>query len=380
MQNCYRPYFMFRPLSVKTAVDYYKTHLGEGVLYAVKANPNETVLSTLYDAGIRKFDVASLGEVIRIRTLFPDAEIYFMHPVKSRFAIRESYFKHKVRHFSLDSEMELHKILQETDDADDLCLYLRLSVPNSYAEINLSNKFGIDHEKAPDLLKLISQRARKLGICFHVGSQCMHPQAYRLAIQAAKKVIDYAGVRLDFFNVGGGFPSVYPGMIPPPLIDYFTIIHQEFSQINQDGAMTLLCEPGRSLVAESMSVVVRVNLRREHDLYINDGTYGSLFDAGSLKFIFPTRLLRESHEETADYLPFQFYGPTCDGIDFMPGPFYLPSDIDEGDYIEVGQIGAYGQAMATGFNGFGHEKELIITDSKPLMTMFGDDVFKEQAA
>ena len=367
------PFFAFRPDALKRSVHYFTSQFQGNILFAVKTNPEPHVVSLLHQEGIRSFDVASLEEIRGIRRLLPEAQLYFMHPVKPRHAIAEAYHVHGVRHFSLDSLDELHKILQETNHAKDLCLYLRLAIPNSYAELNLGEKFGINTKEAPLLLREMRQYAHKLGTCFHVGSQCMHPDAYRIAVRLAGKIIKKSGVEVDYFNVGGGFPSIYPGMVPAALGEYFDAIHSEFARVNQGRSMQLLCEPGRALVAESASVVVRVELRKGTTLYINDGTYGSLFDAGSLRFIFPVKLIRENEADLSpDLLPFSFYGPTCDTLDFMKGPFYLPEDIKEGDYIEIGQIGAYGRTLATGFNGFIHEKDVVTVSDEPLMTMYDD--------
>jgi len=328
---------------------------------------------SIYECGIKSFDVASIDEVKLIRGLFDDANIYFMHPIKSRYSIRESYFKYKVRHFSLDSKQELQKILEETNFAKDLVLHVRLAIPNNFAELSLSEKFGINLQDAPRLIKETSKHASKFGICFHVGSQSMHPDSYLIAIRTAADVIKNSGLSPKYFNVGGGFPSIYPGLIPPDLINYFKAIEQEFKKIDSYQSMELLAEPGRAFVAESMSLVVRVELRKGNKLYINDGTYGSLFDAGIPGFVFPTKLICDDKIYTTDLMPFSFYGPTCDSLDYMKGPFYLPNDIDEGDLIEIGQIGAYGSAMSTKFNGFISTNELIYVSDEPLMTMYGNN-------
>lgn len=364
------PFFAFRPASLKQSVQFFTNQFQGKILFAVKTNPEAHVISQLHHEGIQSFDVASLEEIRCIKHLIPDAQLYFMHPVKSRHAIREAYHTYGIRHFSLDSADELHKILEETNQAKDLCLFLRLSIPNNYAELNLGEKFGSSAKEAPFLLREIRKYAYKLGTCFHVGSQCMHPDAYRIAIRMAGKVIKQSGVSVEYFNVGGGFPSIYPGMIPSALTEYFKAINSEFARVNQGRNMQLLCEPGRALVAESASVVVRVELRKGNTLYINDGTYGSLFDAGTLRFIFPVKLLRPNLPEAPDLLPFSFYGPTCDTLDFMKGPFYLPEDTKEGDYIEIGQLGAYGRTLATGFNGFYHERDVVYVSDEPLMTMY----------
>ena len=374
------PFFAFRPSVLKRAVQCFSRQFNGQLLYAVKTNPELYVINQLYDEGIRTFDVASLEEVRTIYEAVPGATLFFMHPVKSRQAIHKAYHEYGVRRFSLDSIQELQKILEETNHATDLHLFVRLAIPNSYSELNLGEKFGATMQEAPALLAKARAHAKGLGICFHVGSQCMHPDAYRIAMRMAGKVIKQSGVMLEYFNVGGGFPSIYPGMIPVPLTDYFEAIHDEFAQINKGRNMQLLAEPGRALVAESTSVIVRVDLRKGNTLYINDGTYGSLFDAGLLKFIFPVRIIRPgtSSDESADLVPFSFYGPTCDTLDFMKGPFYLPECIGEGDHIEIGQLGAYGRTLATRFNGFSHHPEVITVSDEPLMTMYDEAHISER--
>lgn len=366
-----QPVFVFRPHIMKCAINYFRTRFQGRILYAVKTNPEKQVINLLQLQGIKAFDVASYEEIRRIKDLVPDAELYFMHPVKSSFAIREAYFYYGVKHFALDSLDELKKIIQCTENAKDLCLHLRLAIPNTFAEFNLSAKFGINLDEAPQLLKKIRKVAYKLGITFHVGSQCMHPDAYRIAIRLANKLIGQSNTQIEYFDVGGGFPSIYPGMIPPALDIYFDVIHKEFEEItNMAPQIELLCEPGRGLVAESTSVIVRVESRKKNRLYINDGTYGSLFDAGIPHFIFPVRLIHTTPRKNKDLVPFSFYGPTCDSLDYMEGPFYLPSDVREGNYIEIGQVGAYGRALSTGFNGFKQEEGVIAVSDKPIMSMF----------
>lgn len=369
---------LYRPHALKRAVDMFVSKFRGDILFAVKTNPDEHVLRDLWANGVRKFDCASLHEVALIRRLFPEAEIYFMHTVKSRHAIREAYTTFGVRHFSLDSEEELAKILVETKYADDLGLHVRIAIPNTYAELALTDKFGATLEVAPTLLNRVRAVAAHAGVCFHVGSQCMHPDAYKLAIKLAKQVVKASGVRIDSFDVGGGFPSIYPGMTPPDMTQYFNAIHDATRDIVKAHGCKLLAEPGRALVAESGSVVVRVEARKGDFLYINDGTYGALFDAGVPKFIYPTRLLNRTGSE--DEKGFSFYGPTCDTMDFMKGPFMLPADIKEGDYIEIGQLGAYGRTMATRFNGFSAAQQAVMVKDEPLMTMYGEQPVERRIA
>ena len=293
-----------------------------------------------------------------------------MHPVKSRSAITAAYFEHGVRTFSLDCHEELQKILEATGQAKDLNLMVRLAAPNHGSIYPLSGKFGIEPEAATALL-LAARRSTQdlMGVCFHVGSQCMRPTAFQAAMSAASRALVRAGVFADVVDVGGGFPSVYPGMTPPPMEDYAASIERAFAEMMVHETTELWCEPGRALVAEASSILVKVELRKGDALYINDGSYGGLFDAAHTKWPFPVKLVRDG-DASAPLKPFRLYGPTCDSADAMNGPFWLPEDIDEGDYVEIGMLGAYGVAMTTRFNGFG-EVETVEVSDPPMGSMYG---------
>jgi ornithine decarboxylase len=337
----------------------------------VKANPSRWVVETLVEAGVRGFDVASLAEIELVRSVSADARLAFMHPVKSRGAITRAYFEHGVRTFSLDSHDELAKIIDATGNATDLNLLVRMTVSADGAAYSLSGKFGVSPDQAPALLLAVRQAVQDglMGVSFHVGSQCMRPSAYEAAMTQVGRAIKKAGVFVDIVDVGGGFPSVYPGMVPPDLSEYADAIHRGFNEMPVSDTTELWCEPGRALVAESSSVLCRVDLRKGDALYLNDGSYGSLFDATHSRWPFPTKLVRDG-DSASELKPFRFYGPTCDSIDHMPGPFWLPADVQEGDFIEIGMLGAYGVAMTTGFNGYG-EHDIAVVEDAPMGSMYG---------
>jgi ornithine decarboxylase len=157
-------------------------------------------------------------------------------------------------------------------------------------------------------------------------------------------------------------------MEPAPLEAYFDAIHDAFEALPISYSAELWAEPGRALCAEYASLLVRVEKRRGDQLYINDGAYGALFDAAHVGWRFPVELVREEASATKD-MAFSFYGPTCDDIDHMAGPFMLPADIQAGDYIEIGMLGAYGSAMRTGFNGF-TAGETVIMDNEPMASVY----------
>ncbi len=365
-----RPVALVRPGALAVAARWFRDRFKDDVLYAVKANPSPWVIKALVREGICAFDVASIPEIELVAKHAPGARMAFMHPVKSRRAIQEAYFEHGVRTFSLDSHEELEKIVDSTGQARDLNLMVRLTAPNHASNYPLSGKFGIEPEAATSLL-LAARRATQdlMGVCFHVGSQCMRPTAFQGAMNAASRALVRAGVFADVVDVGGGFPSVYPGMVPPVMDDYALSIERAFAEMMVHETTELWCEPGRALVAESTSVLVKVELRKGDALYLNDGAYGNLFDAAHAKWPFPVKLLRQEGS-SAPLKAFRFYGPTCDSLDAMPGPFWLPEDIGEGDYIEIGMLGAYGVAMSTRFNGFGDTQTVIVEDA-PMASMFG---------
>ena len=365
-----QPVTIVRPHAAARAARFFTEKFPGRTMYAVKANPSPELLRTLYDNGVTTYDVASIAEVRLVARTLPDATLCFMHPVKAEEAIAEAYFTHGVRTFSLDSMEELAKIVRATRGAADLTLCVRLRVSSEHSKLSLGAKFGVAPDEAKELLLATRQVADALGICFHVGSQAMTPDAYAQAMERVRQAIVAAAVTVDVIDVGGGFPSAYPGMTPPPLERYFETIHRAFESLPISYSAELWAEPGRALSAEYSSVVVRVERRRGEELYINDGAYGALFDAAHIGWRFPVRLLREPDSNAKD-MAFSFYGPTCDDLDHMTGPFLLPADIRAGDYIEVGMLGAYGSAMRTAFNGFGSDQTVAVAD-EPMASLYAD--------
>lgn len=365
------PIYCIRPDSIKNSIRVFQDKFPGKILYAVKTNPNEYVLKHIIKNGVDRFDVASINEVKLIRKLSPKSKLYFMHPIKCREDIASAYFDYNVKDYSLDTKEELMKILDSTKNAKDLNLFVRIAVSNEHAELDLSRKFGALTSEALGLVRLCKQHAKKLGISFHVGSQCMHKISFSKGLKEISNVIKKTKIIPDTINVGGGFPSIYPDLKPEPLENYFNEIKKGLEQLKFAKMPEIICEPGRALVAESGSTIVRVNLRKKNKLYINDGTYGSLFDAGVPNFILPTRLITNGRIQSKKITAFQFYGPTCDSLDYMKGPFLLSNNIKEGDYIELGQLGAYGLTFRTKFNGF-YSDTIVEVNDKPIMSLYND--------
>ncbi len=369
-----RPVLALRPHAASRAAAWFLANFPGRVLYAAKANDTPQVIDALVEAGIAAFDVASLVEIQRMAGV-PGAELYFMNPIKSRGAISRAYREFGVRRFAFDSADELDKVLEETDGADDLTLFLRIACPNTHSLIPLEGKFGASQEEAPALLLKARQRATRLGITFHVGSQAVVPAAFGEALHQVGQLILSSGVLVDAIDIGGGFPARYPHSDPPALASFMEEIVKASDELAVKHNCELLCEPGRALVAEAELVIVRVDARRGNALYVNDGAFGTLFDAAYSGFRFPARLVTPERLGTASpEAEFVLYGPTCDSSDYLPGPFVLPSCVAEGDYLEIGQVGAYGRVLGNRFNGFGVFDEVVLTD-EPMLSMFqsGDD-------
>lgn len=363
------PVLLHRPHAARRAARYFVDQFPGKSLYAVKANPAPELLTLLWEEGVTHFDAASIEEVRLVRELLPDAIICFMHPIKSEQMIAEAYVDHGVRVFSLDTIEELEKIKRATNHADDLTLCVRIKVASEFAEISLASKFGIEVDDSKSLLQQTRQVADQLGICFHVGSQAMAPLAFVNALERVRSAIVEASVTIDIVNVGGGFPSIYPDLEPPSLNHYFSAIDRTFEDLPISYSAELWCEPGRALSAEYNSLIVKVEQRRGSELYINDGAYGTLFDAAHIGWRFPVRLIGNEDTAATEY---SFYGPTCDDMDHMTGPFVLPENIKSEDYIEIGMIGAYGSAMRTKFNGYTALDEHIASD-EPMDSLYSGD-------
>ena len=363
------PIYCIRPDSIKSACSWFKSNFAGRILYAVKTNPNEEVIKYIGESGINRFDVASINEIKLIKKILPKARSYYMNTVKSREHIQEAYFNYKIQDFALDTKEELQKIIEATNNAKDLTLYIRVSISNEHAEIDLSKKFGALPSEVLGLLRLAKAHAKKVGLSFHVGSQCMHPISYAKGIREVGNIIKKTKIIPDIINVGGGFPSVYPDLRPQPIENYISEIKKAFDNLKLENKPELLCEPGRALVAECGSSIVKIVLRKKQKLYINDGTYGSLFDAGVLNFILPTRMIPNGRMASKKLTAYSLYGPTCDGADYMKGPFVLPNNLKEGDYIELGQLGAYSLTFRTKFNGF-YSDQIFEVQDKPIMSMY----------
>lgn len=344
--------YCFRPNVLEQNARNFTENFKGRVLYALKANPLEPAVDAIYAGGVRHFDTASLHEISQIADRYEGTQTYFMHPVKAWKAIETAYHTYGIRHFVVDHMDELDKVLDVLGDVKEPpIIMVRLSTPTKEATFNLSEKFGASVDGAVALLRATMDRGAVPGLCFHVGSQCVTTEGYQRAFELTAEVLGQTNCPLHCLDVGGGFPAAYEDETPPPLSDYFSVINAGAESLNLPNECYLMCEPGRAMTADGMSVVTQVQLRKDNMLYLNDGVYGTM-GGSRLGLRFPKRVVRPSGAPSGETASFKIFGPTCDSLDVIPYEIDLPADIRNGDWIEFGMMGAYGPSIRTDFNGF----------------------------
>jgi ornithine decarboxylase len=328
-------------------------------MYAVKANPAPHVLDQIYAAGIRHFDTASLAEIALIRARYPEAHCHFMAPVRIPGTARDAAREYGVRDFVIDCDDELDKLLRETEGVKGLRIFVRIATPLGGALLELSSKFGATPEEGARLLKRVKASGAAAALTFHVGSQCLSPFSYAQAVEMVRRSAMASGVPIMALDIGGGFPNPYPGNEVPPSHWFFDTIKEAITTFTLEPKGELLCEPGRALCAQGLSLVTRVILRKDDKLYLNDGIYGSFdeltlpgWTAGYSHRVLMTSPDGRVRERSGEAKPFKVFGPTCDTLDVLPKPLLLPQGVQQGDYIFFENVGAYSAAVRTHFNGF----------------------------
>lgn len=359
------PVYCFRPRVLKADALRFMGLFPGQTAYAVKTNGEEMVLKTLAEAGVTCFDVASPAEIRAVRSVSADAEMLYMHPVKAQSDIRLALEDYRIRVLAVDHEDEIAKVTRIVRALDiapgDITVFVRLQT-KGHAAYELSKKFGAAPAHAVELLQRLDRIGYKVGICFHVGSQIEDPDTYERALRSADWVRNRAGVPLAGLDVGGGFPAEYghdprskaPEM--PSLEDLMQRLRDDIREWEFD-SLPLVAEPGRVIVARAFSLIVRVLMRKGRRLYINDGIWASLSDSWTGKITLPARFIpdpaiRHRNGDPEKIVPFKVCGATCDSVDILSRPFWLPETVDTGDWIEIGHIGAYSLSLRTRFNGF----------------------------
>ncbi|GAA0548395.1 type III PLP-dependent enzyme [Rhizomicrobium palustre] len=352
------PVYVLEPAKFRASAERFLKHFPGTPMYAVKANPTTRAMDLIWQSGIRHFDTASFGEVKMVKERFPEAVCHFMAPVRLPGHAKAAFEQYGVTDYVVDCEFELEKLLSEIEDHSRLRIFVRLAAALGGALLELSSKFGTNPDEGARLLNRVVAAGAQPAATFHVGSQCLSPFSYAQAVEIVRRTIDKAGVKITALDIGGGFPAPLLNNDVPPFIWYFDTIREAIETLDIPD-LQLLCEPGRALVTEGLSVVTQVVLRKGDRLYLNDGTYGS-FDELTLPGFnadYPSRAFRlsatgEAQPLTTQTTPFRVYGPTCDTLDVLPRPQMLPEDIKAGDFIVFDNMGAYTVAVRTNFNGF----------------------------
>ena len=361
------PVYCLRPDVLAASARRFISQFPGTVLYAVKCNPHPLVLSALYKGGIRHFDTASLAEIAQVSDAFEDAHTYFMHPVKARAVIKTAHRVYGLRHFVVDHRDELKKVIEEVGSQGNTIVVRVNTPPADDALYHLAAKFGAAPDDAAELMREASAQGCAAGLAFHVGSQCRSPDAYFAALELLGEVIRKSGVQPACIDVGGGFPAAYGDRPVPALDAYMEAVRRGLKQLKLSPTVEVFAEPGRALVAQGCSLLTQVQLRKDDRLYINDGIYGSLSEMNTVAIRLPARLIRLSGPVSETMGEFALNGPTCDSLDVLPGTFTLPDDVREGDWIEIDQVGAYSNALATRFNGFHPETFVQVFDAPPAL-------------
>lgn len=354
-----QPTYCIYPHRYRAAARHFVGGFPGRVLYAVKANDHPAILRLLYEGGVRHFDCASLPEVARVASVFPDASCYFMVPVRLRGAAREAQQKYGVRHFVIDHPEGIRLLADEIDMPNSV-VFARMAVHHASAMADLSAKFGAPPAMIPSLIESIAATGAEPALAFNVGSSVTSPDAYSYAIDVAAGVLKQLPSRLRLVDIGGGFAMPYPGFPVPPIDDYFAAVREAMRALPLADNGELLCEPGRALAAPGLTAVVEVLMRKDERLFINDGVYGIFWELrlkGHDRY--PAQAFRDGRPHDGETSSFRLYGPTCDNIDVLPGAVDLPADIRAGDYIEFSGIGAYSLSGRTDFNG--HYSENVVT-------------------
>ena len=359
------PTYVIHPSKFAEAAKRFTSSFPGDTLFAIKANPHPLVLDQVWAGGIRHFDTASIPEIELVKSRYPEAICHFMAPVRANGAAKLSFEKYGVTDYVIDCDYELDKLLAETGNPKKLRIFVRIATPLGGALLELSSKFGTTPEEAAKLLKRVADSGAAPCVTFHVGSQCLSPFSYAQAIEMARRTAEIAGVELAALDVGGGFPGPYNNNDVPPYHWYFDTIKESLASMAKP--MPVICEPGRALIAEGLSLITQVILRKGDSLYMNDGVYGS-FDELTLPGwtgdyvhrTFTADAKGKVTEKPAGHKAFRVFGPTCDTLDVLPRPLALPDDIGPGDWIVFESIGAYSVAVRTNFNGFFPDNWVVV--------------------
>lgn len=364
------PVHLLRPQMIHGRVNDFLTGFPGDTAYAVRANFEPQVIAQVFSAGIDWYACDTIHEIETVRRVLPDARFIFMHPIKPAAAIEQAYHKFRVRVFVIDHPEELEKVRQHA--GSDCTILVRIAGPPGALQSE-GYRYGCAVDQAAWLAREVVTAGYKLGLCFHLGSQVMDPEMYDEAFLLVREVMYRARFMLDMVCVGGGFPAIYDGVWPPKREEYFKVISKGLKRLHLPRTCRVVATPGRALVADAVSILTKVEHRRGQMLYLNDGLMGGLSSINISWWRPPLRHIRLDQKVSRHIGEFLFSGPACYGNDTMPGPYYLPEDTDAGDFLELGQMGAYGGSMTTAFHCNPWPEMLTVGDDPPLPALEGQE-------
>ncbi len=353
------PLFIIDHDKIRENCQIFKKNLpGVQAYYAVKANSNQEIVKTLFNEGL-SFDVASYNEFMQVyeyikhfeekdKDFFIWDKIIFSNTIKDRETLRKiKKYKPLVTY---DNKDELKKIKEHCDTAG---LVLRLKVPDTGSQVEMSSKFGAEPAEAYNLIKQAFDSGLVVeGLSFHVGSQCTNFDNYTSALEITSQIFHDSrkeGYNLKIVDIGGGFPVPYDSQVPR--FEKLTeIIHSECKRLFPED-IEIIAEPGRFIVATAATLVSEIigKARRDGKIFyhINDGVYhtfsGIVYDHWIPNF----HSFAQGEKEVCAVV-----GPTCDSFDKISLSEQLPGNLEIGDYLYTENIGAYSIASSTKFNGF----------------------------
>jgi ornithine decarboxylase len=357
------PVLFFSPAALQATYRRFRTGFPGLVTFAVKANDARMVLENLAAAGMEAFDVASPSEMRQVRAVLPSAVLHYNNPVRSHAEVAEAVAL-GVASYSVDCISELDKLVaggvpRGTE------ISARLRLPVAGAVYDFGAKFGADPDACAALLRAVAAAGYTPSMTFHPGTQCTDPSAWAAYVRASAEVARTAGLRIARLNVGGGFPSHRTGDAPD-LEAFFDTNRRAVEASFGADAPALVCEPGRAMVSEAVTLAIRIKaIRADGAVFLNDGIYGGLAEMPLMGVTDRIAVLDANGQpRPGPARPRTVFGPTCDSLDRLPGEVALPGDTEEGDYVLFHGLGAYSTATLTRFNGYGHFT--VITVESPV--------------
>jgi len=326
--------------------------------YAVKANSNPEIIKTLFQEG-SSFDVASYNEFMQIYEYIKhfeekDKDFFIWDKIIFSNTIKDGETLRKIRRYrplvTYDNRDELMKIKEYCDTAG---LVLRLKVPDTGSQVEMSSKFGAEPGDASNLIRQAFDAGLVVeGLSFHVGSQCTNFDNYTAALPITSDIFHDArkkGYNLNIVDIGGGFPVPYDAQVPK-FEKLAKLITAECQRLFPED-IEIIAEPGRFIVASAAVLITEIigKARREGKIfyYLNDGVYHTFSGVVYDHWIPNFNSFRRGKKEVCAVV-----GPTCDSFDKISLSVQLPENLGIGDYLYTENIGAYSIASSTKFNGF----------------------------